>query len=68
MNIWIKGTSSKTKEAGTQTGLSEEEKEACYKEDYANAIFKLLDKIKMQNAELYWEIIIVTFQTLHKGE
>ena len=58
MNISIKGTSSRTMEAGTQTGLSEEEKAACYKEDYADAIFKLLDNIKMQNAELYWEIII----------
>ena len=51
-------TSSENKEAGTQTGLSEEEKEARYKEDYADAVFKLLDNIKMQNAELYWEIII----------
>ena len=35
-------TSSENKEAGTQTGLSEEEEEAHYKEEYNNAVFKLL--------------------------
>ena len=41
-------TSSENKEAGTQTGLSEEEEEAHYKEEYNNAIFKLLKNISMQ--------------------
>ena len=41
-----------------QTGLSEEEKEACYKEEYDNAVFQILENIKMQNPEAYWDIII----------
>ena len=41
--------SSENKEAGTQTGLSEEEEEACYKEEYNNAVFKLLKNIGMQS-------------------
>ena len=44
-------TSSENKEAGTQTGLSEEE-EARYKEEYNDAIIKLLKNISMQNPEL----------------
>ena len=42
-------TSSENKEAGTQTGLSEEEEEAHYKEEYNNAVFKLLKNISMQD-------------------
>ena len=61
-------TSSENKEAGTQTGLSEEEKEACYKEDYAEGIFGLLEGIRRQDNEAYWNIIIDNFQTLCKGE
>ena len=45
-------TSSENKETGTQTGLSEEEKEAHYKEEYNNAVFKLLKNISMQDLEL----------------
>ena len=51
-------TSSENKEAGTQTGLSEEEEEAHYKEEYTNAIFKLLKNIGMQNPELGRDILM----------
>ena len=51
-------TSSENKEAGTQTGLSEEEEEARYKEEYANAIFQLLKNIGMQNPELGRDILM----------
>ena len=51
-------TSSENKEAGTQTGLSEEEEEAHYKEEYNNAVFKLLKNITMQNPELGRDILI----------
>ena len=51
-------TSSENKEAGTQTGLSEEEEEACYKEEYNNAVFKLLKNISMQDPELGWDIVM----------
>ena len=39
-------TSSENKKAGTQTGLSEEEKEARYKEEYRNDVIKLLRNIQ----------------------
>ena len=39
-------TSSENKEAGTQTGLSEEEKDAQYHKDYAEGIFELLEEIR----------------------
>ena len=51
-------TSSKNKEAGMQTGLSEEEKEARYKEEYDNTVFKVLEKIIMQAPEAGWGIWI----------
>ena len=51
-------TSSENKEAGTQTGLSEEEEEAHYKEEYNNAIFKLLKNISMQDLELGRDIVM----------
>ena len=51
-------TSSENKEAGTQTGLSEEEEEACYKEEYTNAVFKLLKNISMQDPELGQDIVM----------
>ena len=51
-------TSSENKEAGTQTGLSEEEEEARYKEEYTNAVFKLLKNIGMQNPELGRDILM----------
>ena len=56
-------TSSKTMEAGTQTGLSEEEKEAHLLEVEWNAILRMLDSIKARDSETYWDIII---ETLYK--
>ena len=51
-------TSSENNEAGTQTGLSEEEEEAHYKEEYNNAVFKLLKKISMRDPELGRDIVM----------
>ena len=51
-------TSSENKEAGTQTGLNEEEEEAHYKEEYNNAVIKLLKNISMQNPELGRDIVM----------
>ena len=51
-------TSSENKEAGTQTGLSEEEEEAHYKEEYNNVVFKLLKNISMQDPELSRDIVM----------
>ena len=51
-------TSSENKETGMQTGLSEEEKEAHYKEEYNNAVIKLLKNISMQDPELGRDILM----------
>ena len=51
-------TSSENNEAGTQTGLSEEEEEAHYKEEYNNAVIKLLKNISMQDLELGQDILM----------
>ena len=51
-------TLSENNEAGTQTGLSEEEEEAHYKEEYNNAVFKLLKNISMQDPELGQDIVM----------
>ena len=51
-------TSSENKKTGTQTGLSEEEKEARYKEEYRNDIIKLLKNISMQDPELGRDIVM----------
>ena len=51
-------TSSENKEAGTQTGLSEEEEEAHCKEEYNNAVIKLLKNISMQDPELGQDILM----------
>ena len=51
-------TSSGNKEAGTQTGLSEEEEEARYKEEYINAIVKLWNNISLQDPELGRDILM----------
>ena len=51
-------TSSENKEAGTQTGLSEEEEEARYKEEYNDAIIKLLKNFSMQHPELGRDIVM----------
>ena len=40
-------TSSENNEAGMQTGLSKEEKEAHYKKEYDNTIFRVLENIIM---------------------
>ena len=45
-------TSSENREAGMHTGLSEEEEAAHYKEEYKNAVFKLLKNFGMQHPEL----------------
>ena len=41
-----------------QTGLSEEEKDAQYKKNYAQGVFGLLEEIRRQDDEAYWDIII----------
>ena len=51
-------TSSENNEAGIQTGLSEEEEEAHYKEEYNNAVIKLLKNISMQDPELGRDILM----------
>ena len=51
-------TSSENKKAGTQQGLSEEEEEACYKEEYTNAVIKLLKNISRQDPELGRDIVM----------
>ena len=51
-------TSSENNEAGMQTGLSEEEEEARYKEEYNNAVFKLLQNFGMQHPELARDIVM----------
>ena len=61
-------TSSENKEAGTQTGLSEEEEEACYKEEYNNAVFKLLKNIGMQNLELGRDIVMEALYKYRKDK
>ena len=53
-------TSSESKEAGTQTGLSEEEEDTHYKEEYNNAECELLKNIHRRNPELGWDILIGT--------
>ena len=50
-------TSSGSKEAGTQTGLSEEEEEACYKEDYHNDVIKLLKNISEDIYKLRYQVL-----------
>ena len=51
-------TSFENKQAGTQTGLSEEEEEARYKEEYNNDIIKLWKNTGMQNPELGRDILM----------
>ena len=61
-------TSSENKEAGTHTGLSEEEEEARYKEEYNNAVFKLLKNIGMQNPELGQDIVMEALYKYRKDK
>ena len=51
-------TSPENNEAGMQTGLSEEEEEARYKEEYKNAVFKLLKNFGMQYPEVARDILM----------
>ena len=51
-------TSSENREAGTHTGLSGEEEAARYKEEYKNAVFKLLKNFGMQHPEIAWDIVM----------
>ena len=53
-------TSSENKETGTQTGLSEEEKEAHLEEVERNAIIGMMNSVKARNPEAYQDIIIGT--------
>ena len=56
-------TLSENKEAGTQTGLSEEEKKAHLDEIEFNAIMGMMNSLKARNPEAYQDIII---ETLYK--
>ena len=47
-------TSSENKKAGTQTGLSEEEEKAHYKEEYDHTIVKVLENIITQSPAAGW--------------
>ena len=53
-------TSSENKETGTQTGLSEEEKEAHLEEVECNAIIEMMNSVKARDPEAYQDIIIGT--------
>ena len=53
-------TSSENKETGTQTGLSEEEKEAHLEEVECNAIIGMMNSVEARNPEAYQDIIIGT--------
>ena len=61
-------TSSENKEAGTQTGLSEGEEEARYKEEYNDAVIKLLKNINMQNPELGQDIVMEALYEYRKDK
>ena len=56
-------TSSENKETGTQTGLSEEEKEAHLDQIECNVIMGMMNSLKARNREAYQDIII---ETLYK--
>ena len=49
-------TSSGSKEAGTQAGLSEEEEEARYKDEYRNDVIKLLKNISEDICKLRYHV------------
>ena len=51
-----------------QTGLSEEEEEAHYKEEYNNAVIKLLKNISMHNPELGRDIVIEALYKYRKDK
>ena len=56
-------TLSENKEAGTQTGLSEEEKKAHLDQIECNAIMGMMNSLKARNPEAYQDIIIETLYT-----
>ena len=56
-------TLSENKEAGTQTGLSKEEKKAHLDQIECNAIMGMMNSLKARNPEAYQDIII---ETLYK--
>ena len=56
-------TSSENKDTGTQTGLSEAEKEAHLDQIECNAIMGMMNSLKARNPEAYQDIII---ETLYK--
>ena len=56
-------TLSENKEAGMQTGLSEEEKKAHLDQIECNAIMAMMNSLKARNPEAYQDIII---ETLYK--
>ena len=60
--------SSENKEAGTQTGLNEEEEKARYKGEYNNAVIKLLKNISMQNPELGRDIVMEALYEYRKDK
>ena len=51
-------TSSENKDTGTQTGLSEAEKEAHLDQIEYNAIMGMMDSLKARNPEAYQDVII----------
>ena len=53
-------TLSENKETGTQTGLSEEEKEAHLEEVECNGIIGMMNSVKARDPEAYQDIIIGT--------
>ena len=53
-------SSTEKMDVGMQTSLSEEEKDAQYWQDYAEGVFGLLEEIRRQDNEAYWDIIIET--------
>ena len=53
-------SSTKKMDVGMQTSLSEEEEDAQYQKDYAEGVFRLLEEIRRQDNEAYWDIIIET--------
>ena len=53
-------TLSENKETGTQTGLSEEEKEAHLEEVECNAMIGMMNSVKARDPEAYQDIIIGT--------
>ena len=53
-------TSPKNMDVGMQTGLSEEEWEACLLKDYDNTLLKMLEIIRARDPVACWDIIIET--------